>query len=887
MKKLLRVFHLGLWGPSVRDGVDWEIRHHLDERIEELLAAGMTREQAEVEAMRALGDVSRLRRELNHIDAGTERRFRFFAWAESFMQDVRYGLRAVRLNSGFAAAVVLTLGLGLGATVALFAVVDALLLRPLPYRAPDELANVMVVNPKSERGRPYVDGKQAFRIRESNTFFTAMFVHTRMNMLYTGGAEALDIPTNGVTADFEETLGVQPILGRGLTPEDARPGAPPVVLIDYGFWRSALGGGSDVLRRSVVLDGVPHAIVGVMPQGFKFPEYATTDAWWLIRDDITALGKPIQRAFQVTGRVRGDIAGASQRAAALGRALFTAEDPQSDQAYRLERFDAFRAGGVDMRESIWLMIGAVTLILLVAVVNVVNLLLIRMTSRTREMAVRLALGAGRMRLTRQLATEFFTLSLLAGLFAILVALVTLRAMSGIMPGTITFFAPYAIGIEQRALWFAFASTVLCGLLVSLGPAIAGSRQARTSGDDLTRYAARTRNKIRVRSVLVASQVALSVILLVGAGLLLNSFVRLTRVDPGIRLNNLALVTLNITRAAHPDAAERGEYIRRLEERLEALPGVQGVTVSAGLPPNGAGLMFGVAFEPEGQSTLPVDDQMVVPHTYVRPDFFDVAGSRLLAGRPFTAQDNRETSAIIDEDLARVLWPGRSAVGRRFRTDSDAPWMTVVGVMGDLKLNGPDDRRGDFEILYPYGDYKSGGGYTSIAIRTNGDPAELLFGIRTTIHSIDANQPIQNLQTARSEFAGAIDMPRFLLVLVAAMSALALTLAAIGIYGVLSYGVSQRIHEFGIRVALGAHGVQLRRMIVRQGFGLAALGALAGLGGALVASRFLRALLYGVQPTDPLTLAGMIVLMLAVAFLACLGPARRASRLDPAQVLRSE
>jgi predicted permease len=479
MKKLRRVFHLGLWGPSVREGVDWEIEHHLEERIEELMAQGLERDEARAQALRALGDMGKLRHELHDIDEDTARRVRMGLWLETIGQDVRYGLRAVRHNPGFALAVVLTLGLGLGASVAMFAVLDALILRPLPYRAPDELANLLVVSPKSPFGQRYVPWKQAQTLRESNTFFASTLLHTRRTVLQTGGVEATDLSTEAVSAQFEETLGVHPILGRGFLPQDGVPGAAPVVLIDYGFWRSALGSESNVLERSIVLDGVPHSIIGVMPRGFKFPEYSITSAWLPLHDDGTVIGKPWSRV-EVVGRVSGaPIEQASERAAVLGRTIFTAEDPKSDRTFRLERFDTNRARGVNLRQAMWLLSGAVTLILLVAVVNVVNLLLMRATARTRELAVRLALGAARMRLMRQLATESMTLALVAGMLAVVIALLTLRAIAGIMPGSITFFAPFAIAIEQRALWFAFLSTVACGLLAVLAlPLPAVGRPAR-------------------------------------------------------------------------------------------------------------------------------------------------------------------------------------------------------------------------------------------------------------------------------------------------------------------------------------------------------------------------------------------------------------------------
>ncbi|MGH7469124.1 MAG: ADOP family duplicated permease, partial [Longimicrobiales bacterium] len=835
MKKR-RNFHLGLWRPAVDEAVDWEIAHHLQERIDELVAGGMTREEAETEARRTFGDLSRVQRQLRQIDGSLERRARLANFVETVVQDIRYGLRAVRLNPVFSLGVILTLGLGLGANVAMFTVIDALMLRPLPYHEPHELVELKVFSGGQEYGIPYMSWPQATAFRERQRFLDVSFMHGRRSMLYTGGAEPLTVTVQVVTPEFEETLGVQPLLGRGLQPDDGAAGATPVAVLDHAFWSSALGANPGVLQKSIVLDGILHTIVGVMPRGFKFPVYSTTVAWVPLPASGVMLGDPVTRPVGVLGRVRGDLTAADAHGGALSRALFTETDPANGQFVRLVRFGDDRARAV--RESIILLAGAVGFILLVACVNVINLLLVRATTRTRELAVRLALGASRMRLLRQLATESLALSLLGGVLALVIALLALRAVSGMMPDSIIFLSPYAIEIERRALVFAFALAVACGLLLGLGPAIAATRRARAAGDDLTRYAARNRGKTRVRGMLVASEVALSVLLLVGAGLLLNSFVRLTRVDPGFRMDNLAVLITSVTATAHPDPEERGLYLRRLEERIEALPGVEAATITYGLPPTGGGFISEYALEPEGQAPMPSSEGEILPYTYTLPDYFQVTGARLLAGRAFTTSDDRKSgNVIIDEDLAARLWPGQSPLGKRFRLNRrpNDPWLTVVGVMGDLKLMGPDDRRADFEVMYPF-DYSVAQGYLSMAIRTVGDPRALLSSIRSAVHEIDPNQPIHDIAPARALYAASIDMPRFLVVLVATLAVLALVLAGIGIFGVLAYAVSQRSHEFGVRLALGARAADLRRTIMTHGFTLAALGAAAGLAGALALSR---------------------------------------------------
>jgi putative ABC transport system permease protein len=383
--------------------------------------------------------------------------------------------------------------------------------------------------------------------------------------------------------------------------------------------------------------------------------------------------------------------------------------------------------------------------------------------------------------------------------------------------------------------------------------------------------------------LVIAEVALSVTLLVGAGLLIHSFIRLNRVDPGFNPDNLVVMDLHVSSAAHPDKGERAEHVRRLEEAIEAVPGVQSVTVAFGLPPS-ASFSLPVVLQPEGEEPRTAGNPEFLPFAQVRPDFFDVTGARLIAGRAFVPTDTYDSgNVIIDEDLARFLWPSANPTGRRFRIDADRPWLTVVGVMADLKLMGPDDRRGDFEMLHPGSPAMSG----SFAIRTRGDGTALLPAIRNAVRQIDANQPIDELETANTRYAEAIDMPRFLLVLISVLAGLALLLAAVGIYGLLAFGVSQRKHELSVRMALGARPSNLTRMIVRNGFLLTAVGAALGLCGALAMSRFIRASLYGVDPVDPVTLVAVTVTVVIVSLIASAVPARRAMAVDPASVLRTE
>jgi putative ABC transport system permease protein len=883
-ERLRRLFHLRTWGPAVREGVDWELAHHLEERIDELVAAGHTPVAAREEALRTFGDLARVRGELLALDERSERRRTMTRWLDDLWQDVRYGARALRRHPGIAAGVVLTLGLGIGASAALFSMVDALVLRPLPFERPDELVDVFVATPQHEYSRPIVPFEVARGWQEAQD--VPVLLHTRQNVLYTGGSEAMNLPVQAVSPEFGEVFGVAPVRGRAFLPEDALPGAPDVALIDQGFWRRELGADEGVLGTTLVLNGVPHTVIGVMPPRFRYPLYSTTDAWVPLRTDGTVIGQQA-RNIEVVMRVLAERhAALAAQASALGGALFRATNPASESALSLRVMGWQREPGEELKRALVLLGGAVALILLVAGVNMVNLLLARGATRTSEIAVRMAVGASRGRLVRQIATEAMLLALLGGAAAALLAFVVVRALADMMPASLVFFAPFDIMIEQRALVFTFVVAAASGLVFGMLPALATTGWAKPAARaGLSRYAARTPGKRRLRRGLVVSEVAFSVMLLVTAGLLINSFIRLMRVDPGMRMDDLAVLTFFIPSTTYPTAEHRIAYLRRLEERIGAVPGVQAVALTGGLPPRGGGFHIGVALEAEGREPIVGEELQYLPMTSIGPSFFDVTGARLLAGRNFTERDDYESGhVIVDEDLARYLFPGESAVGRRFRIGPDADWLTIVGVTADLKLSGPQDRLGELALFYPTG---SGdlSGQVAIAIRTRGDPRPLLAPIRRAVRDIDPNQPVWELATARAYWAEAVDLPRFLATMIGTLAALALALAAVGIHGVLAFTVAERRHELGVRTVLGARAGQLARLVVGEGMMLAAMGAALGVAGALLATRVVRGALFGVEPVDAPTFVVVLVAVLLVAAAATGRPAWRATRVQPMDVLR--
>lgn len=877
-----RLFHLGLWGPDPDEGVDWEIEHHIHERADELEVEGLSRAEALREARRHFGDIEAVRREMSATDRGEARRRRVAVRVETVWQDVRYGARGLVRDVGFSVSLVATMGLAIGAMVGVFSVVDALLLRPLPYAESEELVLVEARRSGSEFGIRFLPLDAVREWTERDRVFEGMLPHQRWSALFTGGAEPQDVVAHRVGPSFEEVLGVYPIVGRGLLQDDAVPGAAKVALVSHEFWRTTFGEDPGIVGRTVLLDGVGHTVVGVMPRGFKFPVYSHTEFWLPLQLTSAAPGRRVELIARLGG-------GALERATAasnvLAAGLFEGQRGLESAEVELTPMESRRGGNDELRRAVWVLFGAVGLILIIGGVNGSNLLLVRSAGRAQELAVRLALGASRGRVIRQLMTESLTVALLSGVIAVLIAFIVVRGIQGLVPDSLTFWLPHALAIEERAVTFAFAVAVAAGLFLGLVPAVTSTRPARSAArDGLTPYAARTPRRSRLRRGLVVGQVAVTVILLVGAGLLLNSFLRLTAVDIGVRTDNLALLNLPVSERAQPDSVQRSSFLPRLEERIRAMPGVLAVTATGNLP--ASGIHFGTALQAEGQAPTGGDPDFL-PSAGISADFFEVVGARLLAGRPFHPEElPADNIAIVDEDLARHLWPGGDAVGSRFRIREGGPWLTVVGIVADLQLEDRDDRKGDFELLYPF-DPTTPRGYVTVAFRTAGDPTSLFPVVRAAVHELAPRQPIREVVLAKTAYARTIQLPRFLAVLVGSLGAFAVLLAAVGLFAVLAYEVAQRGREIGVRMAIGASAGGVRRSVLREGLMLAGTGAALGTVAALGLSRFLEGMLFDLQPTDPVTFGLVIAAMLLAAGLASYVPARRATRFDPAAVMRAE
>lgn len=806
-----------------------------------------------------------------------------------FAGDLRQTLRAIGRRPAYAAAVVVTLGAGIGGATAIFSVVDALVLRPLPYADADRLVEVWR---RFESGSAVPDARpaQLATWAGQSEVFAWVEAYTHAGAVVTGLGEPTSETAVQTTAGLLRRLGITPLLGRAFTEEEVAADAR-VLLLTEPFWRARLGASPGVVGTTVTLDDEPWEVIGVMPRAFRFPHGG--------RAFVMPLPPGIERGLTGLAALRGDltVAAAQARIDELAARL-DAESPQEVSWSILLNSVSERSMAGRSNRPLWVLSLAVFAVLLIACVNAANLLLVEGATRAREIGIRAALGATRGRLIRLLLTECAVLSLMAAALGVALAMAGVRVLQAIAPATYAIFGPNDFRMDVRVLGFAVLLSVLTGLLFGAGPAIVSSgRRARlTAGERATTG---SRSLRRTRAVLAGSELALAMTLLVTASLLIRSFANLMDTDLGVSDTNLYVVMPDPPSFRYTSADAHITFFMDVAERLRAIPGVRAVTVAESLPPD-AGFSFGNVLEAEG-APPPQDGQPeLMPINAVDDGYFDVLDIPLLAGRTF---DGRDASgalpvAVIDVDLARFLWPEAPAaavVGRRFREEPDAPWLTVVGVVGDVRLLGlPGSNMGEacagtrcaYEIYRPIRQQARRWSH-EIALRTTGPVPGLANHVRVAIWDVDPNVPVRRLGTMEDRLHDALDQPRFLLRIVTAFTVLAVLLAALGVYAVLAYAVSQRTREFGVRIALGARRADVLRDVVAGGARLALVGIAAGALAALAASRLLGALLHGVRPADPVSLAVASVLLAAIALLAALLPARRAMRVSPVDALRSD
>ena len=807
-------------------------------------------------------------------------------------KDVQFAARMLWKNGGVTAVAVVALALGVGANTAVFSVVNAVLLKPLPYKDPDRL--VRLSEHSEQIPGMSVSYPNFLDWREQQTVFERMAAMQPASYNLSGEGEAERLQGRNVSPEFFPVLGVEPALGRAFTEEENVPGRGRVAVISHGLWQRRFGGDPRILGRALTLNGEPHTVVGVMPPNFIFGR--PTDVFVPIGSlvDRMMMMRGNHPGIYVLARMKPGVTaeGALREMKAIAARL-AAQYPDSNtgNSVALQPLGEFFVS--DVRPSLLILLGAVGLVLLIACANIANLLLARAASRGREIAIRTALGASRWRVVRQLLTESVLLSLVGGGVGLLLALWSVDVLRGMAAGNLPPTAD--ISLDASVLLFTLAVSLVTGLVFGLAPALQASRtDLNTSLKEGGRSQTGGAGGQRLRSALVVAEVALSLLLLVGAGLLLKSFVRLREARLGFEPRGLLTMQVSRTVGKGQTPERAAAYFDELAERVRALPGVKAVTYAAGMPQLGAPeTTTGV----EGRPEPPPGKKPQAVLYVTSPGFLDAMGTRLLRGRFFDERDTHGSQrvAVVDEEFARALFPGEDPVGQRLQgfEAENVPPAVIVGVVEHVNnygLNAPEPVRP--QLYYAFKQIPEqflpevlGGIY--VAARTAGDPAALAPAVRREAQAIDPAQPLYRVSTMEEVVAQSIATQKLSTTLLAFFAAVALALAAVGIYGVMSYSVTQRRHEIGIRMALGAQPRDVLRMVVGRGMVLTLVGLGLGLAGALALTRVMSSLLYGVSATDPVVFAAVPFALAAVALVANLVPARRAMRVDPMVALRYE
>jgi putative ABC transport system permease protein len=814
----------------------------------------------------------------------------------ALLQDLRYAVRSLRRTPGFTLAAVLTLGLGIGATTTIFTVVNSVLLRPLPYAHAERIANIWNDLGEGAQSLPAVsppDFKDYQRRTRTFEAFAAAsdaeVVDLRGNL--TGGGEGERVTMNTVTSNFFELLGVAPAIGRGFLPEEEVLHGPHVVMIADGLWRRRYGGDPLLVGRTIEIDGVSHTVVGVLPAGFHLllpPEaFLVTDAevWAPLQFDYAHAPPRNYTFFTVFGRLKPAVSfAAAQSDMDRIAADFRQEFPEHKSSNLRIRVVPLQHDVVKQaRPSLLVLLGAVGLVLLVACANVAHLLLVRATTREGEFAIRTALGASRWAIVRQLLTESLVLAIGGGILGMGVSEGAIAMLRALHPANLPRLAE--VGTDLRVLAFTALVCIATAVGFGMAPSVQASR-ADQRGPLQAAGRGTVGRRRGLRDLLIVGEVAMSVVLLVGAGLLIRSFVALQQVRPGFDASDLLTFQLSFPSRTYPKAEDRRAFLKELESGLLAIPGVRSVGEISQLPLTGSGPLQPFAYNEETARNF---ERVTADVRNVSNGYFAALDTRLLEGRYFTDQDRAggPLVIIIDQSLARLAWPGRSAVGRRLQiapTGSPDMYAEVVGVVEHQRVH--DLARPTLPQIYgPIGIGTPG--TMSVAVEASVPAASLATQVRRTVASLDKDLPVDRLTPMETYVGEGLAQARFSLILMAALGGLALVLAAVGIFGVISYSVSQRAREFGIRLALGEDPESTRRSVVLGGMRLVMLSIGIGLVASFGLTRVLAGLLYQVEPGDPVTFAGITLVLAVVALVACYLPARRATRVDPMTMLRSE
>ncbi len=804
-----------------------------------------------------------------------------------FQRDLRFSFRLFRKDLGLTLAVVLILSVGIGATTAVFTVANALLLRPFPYADPQQLVVLQV----KDQGKDYDGTLLRYELlRDRSTSFQSLAAWTTDTFNLTGGGEPIQVAVGRVSPNFFSLLGIEPQMGRGFAADEGRPEGKLVVVLSDRLWRSRYGSDPSIVGQSITLDGSPHTVIGILPTGVQFPFVGDADVWIPRYFELTLI--PPQKLRQGVGylgmvarlRPQTTLERADAELAVLNQQYReqnpTAPDASSGIATIVAPLRDMVIG--DTRGKVWLLFGAVVLILLIACANVASLLLSRGLARRREIGVRSALGASRGEVLRQLLTESTMLALLAAILGIGLGWLATRALVTWAAGQLPHGVP--VGMDGRVLLFTAFISLLTGIFSGIVPAW---QLAHADLNTTLREEARGTSSGRLRSgmnrLLVVGQVALSLVLLLAAALLLHSYERLLRVDPGFDARNVLTMNIALPTSKYAKPAQQVEFFDEVLRGVGRLPGVRDAAISATLPLSSKRI---TPMLPQGQPEVPLGQRPFLDIEAVSPGWFRTMRVPLRNGRQFTAADNADAPKVlvINETFARQFWPGQDPIGKRVVVGRWPQPAEVVGVAQDVRNRGLGQRP-QAQVYVPFPQLPWSNMY--LLVRTAVSPGEVTSAVRAQISGVDPNQPITGIQTVQALMDSSRTQPRFIMLLLGLFSLTALALAVIGIYGVLAYSVAQRKQELGIRMALGAQDVDILGLVLRQGLKLAVMGVVIGMIAAVLLTRVMSSLLYEVSSRDLLSFAVTPMLFLAIAVLTSYIPARRATRVDPIRALRQE
>lgn len=815
---------------------------------------------------------------------------------QTLFQDLRYSLRMLRKQPGFTLITVLTLALGIGANTAIFSVINAVLLRPLPFAAAERLVAVGATEPADRSKVMSLSYPDFVDFQAQNTTFERMAAYSNRGFLMAGENGAVRFRGAVVTSDLFAVLGAQPLLGRTFTAQEDKPGGGHVVVVSHATWQQRFKGDPNLVGQGIMLNGQSYRVIGVMPPGFQFPIQAERNEMWanFTVDTEAVSGDPASSErgnhyLQAVGKLKPGVTAAQAEAQLVSiAAQLEKQYPNDNFGFSAKAVPLHEELTTDSREALWVLFGAVGCVLLIACANVANLLLARAGNRHREIAVRTALGAGRGRVIRQLLTESIVLALLGGGVGLLFASFGTDALLAITPEDIPRMAEARL--DGRVMLFTLATATLTGLLMGVVPAWQATKlDMHTVLKEGGRNVVGTR--AIVRSVLIVAEVALAVVLLVGAGLLLNSFWRLMQVSPGFNANQLLTVRVSLPDGTYAKAEDSARFHDRLFASLEGMPGVMAYNTAAPLPLTGSNIGVGFAVDGRPNNTgrdYPYETRLAL----VGPGYFQMMGTALKQGREFTSRDslNAPQVVIINEAFAKKFFPNENPLGKRINPtiradDRPLPMREIVGVVADFKAKNLNEPTAP-EVYLHIAQCPAFGSF-SVLLRTSQDVANLTNLLRDKVNQLDRNVSLGQVRMFDYYLSNIVAQPRFNSLLLGIFAVVALLLTALGLYGVVSYNVVQRTPEIGVRMALGAQTRDVLRLILGQGMKLVFLGTGIGLVGAIAVARVLRSLLFGIAPTDPVTFAAVVVFLGLIAFLACWIPARRAMKVDPMIALRCD